>query len=109
MSDFNSYCPFCGGGLAIRKWIGFDGESFSLKCNTDGCVLNVDSFREKEELINKANTRKPMQSIMKKLEAEDYKKDGGELFINHNLEDCIPLRRVYEIIKEEGEINDNTR
>ena len=106
MSDFNSCCPFCGGKLAIRKWIAFDGESFSLKCNTDGCVLNVDSFRDKEELIKKANTRKPMQNIMKKLEAEDYQKDGGELFLNHNLEDCIPLRRVYEIIKGENGLHE---
>ena len=49
-----------------------------------------------------------MQNIMKKLEAEDYKKDGGELFLNHNLEDCIPLRRVMEVIKEENGIDERT-
>lgn len=106
MRDFNSCCPFCGGELTIRKWIAFDGESFSLKCNTDGCVLNVDSFRNKEELIRKANTRKPMENIVEQLEKEDYQKDGGELFLNHNLEDCIPLRRVYEIIKGENGLHE---
>lgn len=71
-------------------------------------IQKIKEYLFKEELIRKANTRKPMQKIMKKLEAEDYKKDGGELFLNHNLEDCIPLRRVYEIIKEEGGMHDNT-
>lgn len=42
-----------------------------------------------QEVINK---------IVKELEREKYVKDGGELFLNSSNEDCIPLRRVYEII-----------
>lgn len=103
-------CPFCGGELAIRKWVGFDGESFSLKCNTDGCVLSVDSFRDKEELIRKANARKPMQNIVERLGNKH-----NESTINyHNLKDasCLGERHAYrnaiEIVKEEGGMHDNT-
>ena len=36
--------------------------------------------------------------IIKELENEKYAKDGGELFTNGSNEDCIPVRRVYEIV-----------
>ena len=108
-------CPFCGGELAIRKWVGFDGESFSLKCNTDGCVLSVDSFRDKEELIRKANTRKPMQNIVERLEEELHLSDKEKRRCIHDnplqFDEAKGYTRgianVIEVIKEEGEIDDN--
>lgn len=110
MSNLNSCCPFCGGELAIRKWIAFDGESFSLKCNTDGCVLNVDSFRDKEELIRKTNTRKPMQNIVEQLEEElkladkEKRRCASEnmLQFDRAVGYANGIYNTIEIVKEEG-------
>lgn len=58
-----------------------------------------------QSLIDSQPTAYDVDEVIKKLEAEDYIKDGGELFLNNNLEDCIPLRKVFEIIKEEGGVD----
>ena len=57
--------------------------------------------KEKEEM------RGVINKIVKELEREKYVKDGGELFLNSSNEDCIPLRRVYEIIHHISESSES--
>lgn len=85
-------CPFCGGELGFRTWIAFDGESYFLKCSTKDCLFNFSSFKNKKDLIKKANTRKPMERIMERL--EEYEGTYVDVDI------------VRGIIKEEGMMNE---
>ena len=103
-------CPFCGEKIipshklpkhpnGYLKWMRFHPDN--------KCILSAFCIDLREtECVKEWNTRKPMQNIVERLEAENYIKDGGELFLNHNLEDCIPLRRVMEVIKEENGIDE---
>lgn len=112
-------CPFCGeeemyetkrenelGTIIPQLFCNCCKMTFEIE--NDSPYLNDDKTYDylKEKLHNLWNTRKPMQNIVEQLEKEDYQKDGGELFLNHNLEDCIPLRRVYEIIKGENGLHE---
>ncbi len=45
--------------------------------------------------------------LIERLEEEPYEKDGGELFLNGNMEDCIPLRKVEEIVNQLAEEHNN--
>ena len=101
-------CPCCGStDVSVGSVIVSLGEDIYIKCNF--CNLKMQLCKEYgwKELLKRWNTRKPIDNIVERLEEEPYINKGGELFLNGNNEDCIPLRRVYEIIKEEGEIDDN--
>ena len=45
--------------------------------------------------------------LIERLEEEPYEKDGGELFLNENLVDCLPLRKVEEIVNQLAEEQNN--
>lgn len=92
-------CPFCDKTLIA------DCKQFFIHPIV-GCLMDGIPIKNDAESLKRWNTRKPMQNIVEQLEKEDYQKDGGELFLNHNLEDCIPLRRVYEIIKGENGLHE---
>ena len=47
-----------------------------------------------KEFINK---------LIERLGEQPYEKDGGELFLNGNMEDCLPLRKVKEIATQLAE------
>ena len=105
-------CPFCGGELGVRTWIAFAGESYSLKCSTKDCLFNVSSFKNKKDLIKNANTRKPMERIMERLEEQKklYKEAHATAtwtpdkiaYVNTSNGIC----KAIEIVKEEGETNE---
>ena len=86
-------CPCCGGEVEITKdnLMGFH----VIECNI--CKILMYS-RNKEELINKWNIRKPMQNIVERLEDATFPHNfGGEVQM------MILKNKAIEIIKEEGE------
>ena len=98
-------CPCCGSEDILAGSIVVSiGEDIFIKCNS--CNLKMQLCKEYgwEELLKRWNNRQPMQNIVKQLQEEKYIKDGGELFLNNRLEDCISLRKVFEIVKEEGDL-----
>ena len=97
-------CPFCGGEAKIDKTITNTVSVECKVCHASSRIILCTEGDIEEKAIEEWNTRKPMENIVERLEEENYRKDGGELFLNHNLEDCIPMKRVYEIVKEEGGI-----
>ena len=97
-------CPFCGGEAGIDSdKIGKGKSLYYAYCKND-CITQYGYYSSKESAITAWNTRKPMERIMERLKEEPYINKGGELFLNGYNEDCLPLRKVFEIVKEEGGI-----
>lgn len=103
-------CPFCGEKMVpshkllkhpngYLKWFRFHPDN---ECFLSAHLIDL---RETER-VEAWNTRKPMENIVERLEEEPYINKGGELFLNGNNEDCLPLRKVFEIVKEEGELHE---
>ena len=103
-------CPFCGGQIFVRPYIYKNEPSikpkYAARCENPKCPCCVQSkiYNTIDEAIEAWNTRKPMERILERLEEEPYINKGGELFLNGDNEDCLPLRKVFEIVKEEGGI-----
>lgn len=112
-------CPFCGGKpylershrafikaqttrVAFVRCTECDARTGRVELSKYGNTSH--SAKAEEEAIKLWNNRQPMQNIVKQLQEEKYIKDGGELFLNNRLEDCISLRKVFEIVKEEGDL-----
>ena len=96
-------CPICDKEVEITKdnLMGFH----VIECNI--CKILMYS-RNKEELINKWNTRKPMQNIVERLEhfneetfyRANGRTNGKTLAYGYSK----GIRKAIEIVKEEGEL-----
>ena len=110
-------CPLCKDGTIYK--IQRENELGTiipqLFCNSCKMIFEVENDSPylhdgktydylEEKLYKTFNTRKPMERILERLEEEPYINKGGELFLNGDNEDCLPLRKVFEIVKEEGGI-----
>ena len=105
-SDRLLSCPFCGGEAeicdgCIEEFLKTEHMKY-VQCNY--CKASTKLYFTEKEAIKAWNTRKPMERIMERLKEEPYINKGGELFLNGYNEDCLPLRKVFEIVKEEGGI-----
>lgn len=81
-------CPFCGGEAEIR----LGGMIYIPRCTKCGCELA--GCREREEVIESWNTRKPMDKIVERLKEKAL---GGM-----GCPQWLPLESALEIIEEEG-------
>ena len=103
-------CPFCGGEAKLEqeKIVGL----YTVKCKD--CFARIPfqfDFGEglevsKEKAIKAWNTRKPMQNIVERLEEEKTSCFDWEDEIKCVEQRCY--RIAIEIVKEEGELHDNT-
>lgn len=92
-------CPFCGGDASLYTHTDLQKRVYYyVECNN--CLISPSTYyeRDKEEVINVWNTRKPMERIVEKLENE----------ILENLSDCGDdwftagyINKAIEIVKEE--------
>ena len=103
-SDRLLSCPFCGGEAEILEHDNGWAIWHCIMCKNCKASQEWRKGYTKEEAIKAWNTRKPMERIMERLKEEPYINKGGELFLNGYNEDCLPLRKVFEIVKEEGGI-----
>ena len=88
-------CPFCGGEATLHN--NFLTDKFKVWCNE--CDCRTDVYSDKEEAIEKWNTRKTMERIVDRLEGKKwgihYWKDEWR---NKIIGECI------DVVKEEGGI-----
>ena len=97
-------CPFCGGDAVTAEMYNTKLKKLFPIVKCLDCECRTPMTETFEEAIAVWNTRKPMERILERLEEEPYINKGGELFLNGYNEDCLPLRKVFEIVKEEGGI-----
>ena len=98
-------CPICDKEVEITKDNLMDFHV--IECNI--CKILMYS-RNKEELINKWNTRKPMDRIVERLEHllknfGEHCENQGEECTHKSCSDCV-LSHGIEIVKEEGGMNE---
>ena len=67
-------CPFCGGEAKLIKHfvVALDTEYRQVFCTSCCAKRPAEKFFTEEEAIKHWNTRKPMEQIVKQLEAELY-------------------------------------
>ena len=98
-------CPFCGGEAEIVvgkfEYERSPGVKYDYTARCKECASESDLFYSEEEAINAWNTRKLMERIVERLEAEktEYERSGRE-FTSFVVDDCL------QIVKEEGGLND---
>lgn len=93
-------CPFCGGeadlsNSAVKK---DDTWLWSIECVECGCFMDDES---ECHVINRWNTRKPMERILERLE------EKAKEYTNDDLSYRIPwfgIEEAIEIVKEEDGI-----
>lgn len=118
-------CPFCGGEVSIALcgddeyswWIVTRGKNKAKDKNChcrlfmeSGAFYDEDGEVEKEYLIKKWNTRKPMERIVEQLEqqAEQYKRRALELVEKsteagiHNKGKSLSYEHAIEIVRNGG-------
>lgn len=106
-------CPFCGGEAKLEqeKIVGL----YTVTCKD--CFARIPfqfDFGEglevsKEKAIKAWNTRKPMQNIVGRLEETKTKSYVTGITSNpYEFGACHAMNDAIKIVKEEGEINDNT-
>ena len=96
-------CPFCGGEGEVHEYNSF---WYKVGCNNQKCFLYITAqvFNSKEEAIEAWNTRKPMQNIVERIEAECKeitKWDSDKHYIYKEGADWMGNKSI-EIVKEEG-------
>ena len=97
-------CPFCSGDNIISTYNNFVP---ALLCGGCGAMMTIpwDLNKDTEtELRNKWNTRKPMQNIVERIEAECKeitKWDSDKHYIYKEGADWMGNKAI-EIVKEEG-------
>ena len=100
-------CPFCGGEF----YIDVCGMIYIPKCKKCGCKLA--GCRTQEEAIEEANTRKPMEQIVERLEkykrANDMCRENAASAKRHEnvryFENLIfATEQAISMVKEEGGI-----
>ena len=101
-------CPFCDIPL---KLVGSKqrGNQHYLHEYNNNCILNGFGFIATDENIQHWNTRKPMQNIVERLEETKTKSYVTGITSNpYEFGACHAMNDAIKIVKEEGEINDNT-
>ena len=90
-------CPFCGGEAAIYNYEKMlTGQYKMVECKT--CHCTSEKFKKVEDAIAAWNTRKPIQTILERLEDATFPHNfGGEVQM------MILKNKAIEIIKEEGD------
>lgn len=83
-------CPFCGRMPELRHEEG--GFSF-IVCTNDGCYTKTDGHLNDESAIKAWNTRKPLERILERLDADKEQAHPVER---------QAIEEVIEIIREEG-------
>lgn len=93
-------CPFCGGELTTyaekKGWTSATGNilKYGSMCKTVNCFVTPAIHDTKDEAIKQANTRKPMERMVIRLETVI----GCELHLLRLKE------KILQIVKEEGGI-----
>jgi Lar family restriction alleviation protein len=86
-------CPFCGGEAKI-----YEGYvSFSVRCKE--CNLEIFHRRTEKETIEKWNTRKPMERMIKQLEEESDFFGGEPMGSLQKAYYCKGIEKAIEIVK----------
>lgn len=92
-------CPFCGGEAKACEY-------YFIQCTK--CGTSTLTHTNREEAINKWNTRKPMQEIIERLKEE--KANLKEDWLKYDNEDdyggYFATSRAIEIVKKVGGMND---
>ena len=100
-------CPFCGGEAKINIFLG----NYCVTCTECMGAIFPSRGMKKEEAIKAWNTRKPMETIVERLEEEIKKCDRNyrEYMCDFYVEGMAAARstkygmnKAIEIIKEEG-------
>lgn len=99
MSDIElKPCPFCGGEAKLNKITG--GKLFSrltgfyVKCKT--CRTSTGCELKEEDVVEKWNTRKPMDQIVKQLE------DVGNIQFSSYTKPLITVEDAIKIVQKGG-------
>ena len=100
MTDRLKPCPFCGGEgkLEINREMG--GTQYQVLCTNCPTTVGRHWFWKKEDAINSWNTRKPMDRIVERLEAEKYR--GMESLEPIRVAFNFGINKAIEIVKEGG-------
>ena len=89
-------CPCCGGEAAIYNYEKMlTGQYKMVECKK--CHCTSEKFKKVEDAIAAWNTRKPIQTIMERLEKELEMTEWIEF------EERITYRKAIQIVKEEGD------
>lgn len=95
-------CPFCDKTLIA------DCKQFFIHPIV-GCLMDGIPIKNDAESLKHWNTRKPMQNIVERLEETKTKSYVTGITSNpYEFGACHAMNDAIKIVKEEGEINDNT-
>ena len=109
------HCPFCGGEFEeINNTSCKQGDNWLWSTECMECGLFIED-KDKENLIKRINTRKPMERILTRLEEYNQSEDDFKKIIDTNREIPNPtvsrtigrieaFNKAIEIVKEEGGI-----
>ena len=94
-------CPFCDAEMESSN------NQYYFHLDND-CILHGFGFADRRS-IKAWNTRKPMQNIVERLEETKTKSYVTGITSNpYEFGACHAMNDAIKIVKEEGEINDNT-
>ena len=105
-SDRLLSCPFCGGEAGIDSdKIGKGKSLYYAYCKND-CITQYGYYSSKESAIKAWNTRKPMESILERLNDKLMTAvDCANIYDNPTYDVIIECcEEAIEIVKEEGGI-----
>lgn len=106
-------CPCCDSeDISVGSKCVSIGEDIYIKCNSCGLKMQLCKEYGWKELLKRWNTRKPMQNIVERLEhfneetfyRANGRANGKTLAYGYSQ----GIYKAIEIVKEEGEMNDNT-
>ena len=107
-------CPFCSGEAEITINKTRQGQTSVVRCTKCTCrkTLLKYPFYEGDiyvDAVKDWNTLKPMQNIVERLEETKTKSYVTGITSNpYEFGACHAMNDAIKIVKEEGEINDNT-
>ena len=109
MSETLLRCPFCGGEAKIDKTIANTVSVECTVCHASSRMILCTEGDIEQKAIEAWNTRKPMQNIVERLEETKTKSYVTGITSNpYEFGACHAMNDAIKIVKEEGEINDNT-
>ena len=97
-------CPFCGGEAMLTNQLAIDEYGHKLwNVLCVNCDNRTSSYWDKNHVVEKWTTRKPMQEIVERMRKLDL--DGLKM-IEDDKHELIRKKEAIELVEEVGGMND---